>query len=391
MIAPRDDSNAFPITAAQLTGHYFETLGYGMYLVTCCFCAQTLFWIPQPGGGERLRRKSEIRWLLVSVFCFIFVSFDQIANMIVGDFVLIYRCFIVYGRRWLAIAVSFTLYLAGIAMAVKLMQVEITTSNAAITINSNVIKPWWSAFFAITAAQNVLTTSLLVWRIWRIEHQSEKFRGRSTAVRSCKPTRLRKVIRVVAESGLAYSTLVFLTFALQATGITFNVIIIRSTPRRDDEFTDFDQTERGIAAQAEGRGAGRSLGGLQFVSYATTDQRKTTENLNINVTIKSTTRTDRLDNGEWQVDTYSMKDVATKMDIPAKPVLFSQMFQWIETSFITSSFCSSVTCPRARRLEPARRLNPVARSANQCDSRACVRLDYCTPASRPGSKGHQTV
>jgi hypothetical protein len=78
--------------------------------------------------------------------------------MIVGDFVLIYRCFIVYGRRWLAIAVSSTFYLAGIAMAVKLMQVQITTSNTAITLNSNVIKPWSSAFFAITAVQNVLTT-----------------------------------------------------------------------------------------------------------------------------------------------------------------------------------------------------------------------------------------
>ena len=78
--------------------------------------------------------------------------------MIVGDFVLIYRCFVVYGRRWQAIAVSFILYLTGIAMGIKLMSVEITTSNAAITLNSNVIKPWWSAFFAITAAQNVLTT-----------------------------------------------------------------------------------------------------------------------------------------------------------------------------------------------------------------------------------------
>jgi hypothetical protein len=84
MIAPRDDSNTFPITAAQLTGNYFETLGYGMYLVTCIFCAQTLFWIPQPGGGERLRRRSEIRWLLVSVFCFIFVvsTFDDIIGQV---------------------------------------------------------------------------------------------------------------------------------------------------------------------------------------------------------------------------------------------------------------------------------------------------------------------
>jgi len=338
-----------------------------MYLVTSCLCLQTLFWIPQHGGGERLRRRSEIRWLLVSVFCFLFVvstfddiiglvhmilafvkytgpggakgeltnihewinivrSFDQIGIMLVGDFVLIYRCFVVYGRRWPAIAVSFTLYLTGIAMSIKLMYVEITTTNAAITLNSNVIKPWWSAFFAITAAQNVLTTSLLVWRIWRVEHQNERFRASRNISLSAPVTqpRLRKVIRVIAESGLAYSTLVFVTFvvslcnsnalypvsdaALQAAGITFNVIIIRSTPRRDDEFIDFDQTERGMASQAEG--AGRAFSGLQFISHATADQGKTTENININVTIKSAT--DGLDDGESQVDAYPMKNVAAK-------------------------------------------------------------------------------
>jgi hypothetical protein len=96
---------------------------------------------------------------------------------------------------------------------------------------------------------------------------------------------------------------------LQATGITFNVIIIRSTPRRDDEFADFDRTKHGIAAQAKGRGAGRALSGLQFF-HATADQRKTTENLNIDLTIKSST--DRLDDGESQVDGYSMKDEAAK-------------------------------------------------------------------------------
>jgi hypothetical protein len=84
MIAPRDDSNVFPITEAQITGIYFETLTYGMYLVTCCFCAQILFWIPQPGGGERLRQRSEIKWLLVSIFCFIFVvsTFDDIIGLL---------------------------------------------------------------------------------------------------------------------------------------------------------------------------------------------------------------------------------------------------------------------------------------------------------------------
>ncbi|KAJ6536149.1 hypothetical protein B0H19DRAFT_1270946 [Mycena capillaripes] len=281
------------------------------------FLRPNFFWIPQSGGEHRLRRRSEIRWLLVSVFCFIFVvstfdsinglahtilvfvkytgpggaqgeltnirewiniarTFDQTANMMMGDFVLIYRCFVVYGRRWMVITPSFVLYLAGIAVVVQLGYIEITTSNVAVT----------------------------------------------------QPHRppLRKVIRIVAESGLAYSTLVFLTFvmdvrsstlvyplgdaALQATGITFNVIIIRSTPRRDDEFTDFAQTERGIAAQAEGRGAGRVLSALQFRFNATVEESKTTENVDINVTIKSTT--DRLGDGDPQVDACSMMGIAAQ-------------------------------------------------------------------------------
>jgi hypothetical protein len=57
--------------------------------------------------------------------------------------------------------------------------------------------------------------ALLVWRIWRIEHQNEKFRaGNMTLSAPVYQPRLRKVIRVVAESGLAYSTLVFLTFVV---------------------------------------------------------------------------------------------------------------------------------------------------------------------------------
>ncbi|KAJ7802433.1 hypothetical protein B0H14DRAFT_2892387 [Mycena olivaceomarginata] len=364
MIASRDDSASFPITEAQILGNYCETLTYGMYLVTCCFCAQSLFWI-QVGGVQRLRRSGEIRWFLVSVFWFIFVvntfddviglvhnlaafvkykgsggakeeltnihdwinivrSFDQTANMIVGDFVLIYRCFVVYNRRWPVVVPSFVLYLTGIAMAIKLMHVEITTTagNGAITLNSNVIKPWWSAFFAITAAQNVLTTSLLVWRIWRVEHQNVMFRGRTASFTPVQQPRLRKVIRVVAESGLAYSTLVFLTFVvsvcnsnalyplsdatLQATGITFNVIIIRSTPRRDEQFSTFDNTERGTVTNSEGPPSRRAFSGLQFVSHPPAAQN--TNNLDISITVKS--ETDRHEDGDsWRPETYSMKDV----------------------------------------------------------------------------------
>jgi hypothetical protein len=122
-------------------------------------------------------------------------------------------------------------------MAIKLIVVESTTSQKAITINSSQTRPWWSAFFAITMVQNTLTTgeiyliiphflkltqlyrhqALLVYRIWKVEKRNEKYRsGRNTHISSTKThnsqPRLRQVIRVIAESGLAYTTLVFLTF-----------------------------------------------------------------------------------------------------------------------------------------------------------------------------------
>ncbi|KAK7055477.1 hypothetical protein R3P38DRAFT_2847272 [Favolaschia claudopus] len=306
-LASRTHFAAFPITEAQFTDNYVETLAYGIYLVTFCFCARTLFWISTANGGERLRRRGEIRWFIVSVFWFIFVvntfmdvtglvhnlkafvfyrgagcaqaeltdihewiniarSSAGTANILVGDFVLIFRCYIVFGRRWQVIIPSFVLYLAGLAMTIKLVHVEITTSNAAITLSSDITRPWWCAFFAITAAQNVLTTSLLIWRIWRVERQSMLYRAAPSELGTASVTphsRLRRVIRVVAESGLAYSTLMFMTFVaslcgsdalyalgnatLQATGISFDLIIIRSTPSRDEQFTSF---EHGTAYRA---------------------------------------------------------------------------------------------------------------------------------------------
>ena len=78
--------------------------------------------------------------------------------MTLGDFVLIYRCYIVFGKRWRVIVASAVLYLAGVAMAVKLVVVECVTKYSAITLVSSVTTPWWLTFFAITAAQNLLTT-----------------------------------------------------------------------------------------------------------------------------------------------------------------------------------------------------------------------------------------
>ncbi|KAJ3564679.1 hypothetical protein NP233_g8137 [Leucocoprinus birnbaumii] len=294
-MAEIDRQRPFPITSAQLTGNFCETLFYGMYLVTCTFCARTLF-LTGHGKEERFRRLGEIRWLMTSVaFSLLFlctfdvaigllhnfhafiyakdaeIEFFNIADWIniarsanvfvgaiIGDFVLIYRCWIVYGCRFRVAVPSFVLYLGSIATTIRLMEIEgnpNTPSN--ISLNSPQIRPWFDAFFAITTAQNVLTTSLIIWRIWRVEKQCERFNMTESGLSNSRPQHLRKVIRVIAESGAAYTLTVVLTLIVSSVqnnaeypvsnmtlGMAFNVILIRSTAQRDQQFTTFDQNER---------------------------------------------------------------------------------------------------------------------------------------------------
>ena len=87
--------------------------------------------------------------------------------------------------------------------------------------------PWWSVLFGVTVVQNLLTTceymrpdmldrdfplvALLILRIWRVENQT-----RATGIQPGSITThalpLRKVIRVIIESGAAYTTMVLVTF-----------------------------------------------------------------------------------------------------------------------------------------------------------------------------------
>ncbi|KAF5347444.1 hypothetical protein D9756_011119 [Leucocoprinus leucothites] len=291
----RDPNEPFPITTAQLLGNFCETLAYGVYLVTCTFCARTLFLVGK-GQEERWASPHEIRWLMATIAMALFIictfdvaigllhnmrafiqskdpervfyniadwinivrSVDQVLAGILGDFVLVYRCWIVYGRRWLIIVPSLMLYLGGIVVAIALIQAEANPKTPDdILLTSNQTRHWNSAFFALTAAQNILTSSILIWRLWRMDREVERCINRNLLDYS-RPPLLRKTIRVIAESGAAYTMTVFFASvasisrsnavypisdtALQATGIAFNVILIRSPMKRDQQFAKFDRT-----------------------------------------------------------------------------------------------------------------------------------------------------
>jgi len=82
------ERDSFPITAAQLSGNFCETLFFGIYLVTCTSCVRTLL-ITGTGTGtstgkERWRRPHEIRWMLtiIAFVLFVICTFDTALGLL---------------------------------------------------------------------------------------------------------------------------------------------------------------------------------------------------------------------------------------------------------------------------------------------------------------------
>ncbi|KXN87785.1 hypothetical protein AN958_08141 [Leucoagaricus sp. SymC.cos] len=275
----------FPITAAQLTGTFCEAIFYGIYLVTCTRCIRILF-MTGSGREEHCCRPSEIRWMMAITGLTLFIvctlnvmmgfsrdfrAFVQSENAekaliadwtniarvrtafgaCVADFILIYRCWIVYGRRWLVIVPSVVLYLTSLAISgttYALMAEAGGIPDGTIPANAGTFRTLLLAFFATIAAQNVLTTGILIWRIWLFERNQTIMIGNT-------PRYLRQVIRVIAESGAAYTTFVLMTLISIAAysnalypisdmaRIAFNMILVRCSPERDRQFTTFHHSE----------------------------------------------------------------------------------------------------------------------------------------------------
>jgi len=149
----------------------------------------------------------------------------------VADTLFIYRCYVVWGRK-IYIIILPTLLLCGSLTAGIGIEVVIGTTSSGLFASS--LASWITSFFSISLVQNVTTTFLIVYRIWRVNMGSPRGLGS----RSLWP-----VIAVVLESGAIYSSTLFvllmcyvsnsyaqyiaIDMVVPIIGITFNLIIVR--------------------------------------------------------------------------------------------------------------------------------------------------------------------
>ncbi|KAG2002397.1 hypothetical protein CC2G_004591 [Coprinopsis cinerea AmutBmut pab1-1] len=160
-----------------------------------------------------------------------------VAQTFVGDSILLYRCWIIYNRRWLVIAFPTLLWIGCTVCGAITIYVEATLDTEGALLNAKSLIPFITSMLCLTLAMNSLTTGLIVHRIWRI-HARVK---RRMSAYDFSDSALSKVLVVLIESGLMYTTSILILFALymaghngqygvsnavvQIIGITFNLII----------------------------------------------------------------------------------------------------------------------------------------------------------------------
>ncbi|KAJ3553789.1 hypothetical protein NM688_g3430 [Phlebia brevispora] len=265
----------FPVDEAQIIALFMESIAYGAFLVSQGMCYHVLLY-DQRGPRRTVNWAMFIITTVMAVFAtfdvalglrhnleaFIFYAgpggpdgeFDDISNWVnvmktvntqmmslIGDGMLVYRCYVVFLHRWKIIIVPLLMWLANAVLSAIIIFITATLHQDAIISCQASLKPFLYSFFAINIILNILTTGMIILQIWRVNKKSSPYVTRSDPQYSC--TRLEQVMRIIIELGLLYTALMIATFICElassnaiygvsdvlvvAVGISFNLIIIR--------------------------------------------------------------------------------------------------------------------------------------------------------------------
>ncbi|KAI0074050.1 hypothetical protein K474DRAFT_1568913, partial [Panus rudis PR-1116 ss-1] len=128
-------------------------------------------------------------------------------NSIIGDSVVVWRCYLVWGREWKMCVIPILLVMAS-AVCGFAQTVYFARAKALHSAFAHILQVWNGSLFSLSLATNVTVTMLISLRVWYLLRD---FGGK-------KNFRYYRVLMIVIESGMIYSvaliceiTLYFLT------------------------------------------------------------------------------------------------------------------------------------------------------------------------------------
>lgn len=131
----------------------------------------------------------------------------------IGDSLVIYRCFVVWGQTFYVIIVpTLLLILSIIANSIAL---HLFTKVQLGAIFSPTLVHWMNTIYAVAFVQNTMTTGLIAFRIWRQDRETRRALGIQTwrSGHSLLP-----LVRIIIESAMVYVLEVLVLIILYALG-----------------------------------------------------------------------------------------------------------------------------------------------------------------------------
>ncbi|KAH7929030.1 hypothetical protein BV22DRAFT_1044252 [Leucogyrophana mollusca] len=232
---------ALTIPKAELTGVFLESLSYGIYLMIFNQCMIVL--------RKRHSRPSDyLVGTAVSLFILVtahlvidilrnmqaftweesipnypstyYGTFDTWQNILksglyvavtlVSDAFILYRSFIVWGRSYIIATVPFLLLLAGIAIGIFWVY-TLSLVLPGEDVFADALSVRVKTFYSITLAMNVICTTLIAFKIWRIQRAVAPFaKGNEND--------LSRLVAIIVESGSVYSALLVVMITTYTTG-----------------------------------------------------------------------------------------------------------------------------------------------------------------------------
>lgn len=265
-----------------------------MFVILFILCIQALLF-----KDSRLKPAFQIQWPLLVVACVMFAigtldiavglfhnihafvdtaasgkpdeQFQKISNWanvlklantlvqcLIGDGMLIYRCWIIFSYSWLVVSFSLVLFFAAAGCCISTLLFA-STLQTQTTVNAGKLQPLITSFLACSIALNIITTGLIVYRIWSVDEVNRKMNfvpGWSSSDRPSRTpynhssSRLRKAMLIIVESGALYTGTSIITFVaylsksnssyatsdveVQMAGVAFSLIIIRAASSASD-------------------------------------------------------------------------------------------------------------------------------------------------------------
>ncbi|KAK7056663.1 hypothetical protein VNI00_002380 [Paramarasmius palmivorus] len=144
-----------------------------------------------------------------------------VLNSFMADTLLIYRLYVIWSYNWKVIVGPIVLLLAS-STSGAITVYEISRGGSGDSVFSKHVSDWATTLFTLTFVTNVIVTSLIAMKIWRMARNTSTYLGRQHGLK------YSRALVVIVESGALYSGSLLILLVLFTTNNEAQIILYSS-------------------------------------------------------------------------------------------------------------------------------------------------------------------